>query len=102
MQYYTSIRPGRSKGDPFVTDVRQFIYRESGVTQYKLRHTGQWCDLPRTAKVPNVTTTTTQLYSEPPKIKLSKFKDLQELKAVIPRDYQTFYDNLLQMQLSQN
>ena len=94
VQYYSSIRPGIKKGDPVVTDVRQFQYSPDGTIHYKLRHTEEWSLLPRTSTAAKPAAVKTPLYQEAPKIKQTKYKHLQELKAVIPRDYHAFYDNL--------
>jgi hypothetical protein len=90
---FNSIRPGKKAGDAVVTDIHALRYVPSGEVFYKLRHIDTWSLLPNrrnTAKhyVPK------NLYTKPVNISADKFKSLQELKACIPKEYHTFYDNL--------
>jgi len=62
---HKTIRPGRKKGDPTVNEIRSLRYVPDGEILYK-----------------------------PLKIKKSKFEDLQSLKAAIPAEHHSFYDNL--------
>lgn len=95
LNYYDSIRPGKSKGDSVVTDIRQLKY-SGGEIMYKLVHTAQDNDfqyLPR--RVRKNTGNITQKYlTHKPQIKKTKFDHLQELKCVIPEQYHEFYDKL--------
>ncbi|KAJ2940829.1 hypothetical protein O0L34_g10080 [Tuta absoluta] len=90
-----SIRPGRKKGDPVVVDIRGLKYFEDGSILFKLRHPDEWTTLPQRRQIPRGgSETPKKLYSERIKIAESKFKHLQELKAVIDNDYHPFYDSL--------
>ena len=92
--YYRSIRPGTSAGDPQVVDIRGLLYSPDGVIQYKLNHTDAWTPLPRRSNKATATSTH-QLYRQPRPIKKTKWDHLQQLKAVVPKDYHAFYDQLI-------
>ncbi|CAG2225419.1 unnamed protein product [Mytilus edulis] len=96
LKYYSSIRPGNRVGDPVVTNIRVLKYTEDGSIQYKLNFSDQYQDLPRRSKVglPSVDDTIERLYLSQVPIKKAKYQHLQELKAVIPRDFHPFYDSL--------
>lgn len=98
---YESIRPGKKVGDPTVTNVHCYKYQpdSNGIKtplRYKLKFSDEYKDIPlprhfdtKPSGFPS------QLYSERLKIPRSKFQHLQELKAVIGKDYHSFYDQLL-------
>lgn len=92
---YKSIRPGRSKGDPIVSNIRGLRYTPDINIQYKLNYEDEWASLPtprgQNSSAPEAPT---PLYSDSLKIQQSKYKHLQELKSVIPKDHHSFYDNL--------
>ena len=90
---FASIRPGKKAGDPTVSDVRGLLYLPSGIVCYKLRHTQEWVELPCRRRVQH--SSPGQLYKAPLKINADKFKNLQELKSVMPADCHDFYDGLL-------
>lgn len=95
--FYKSVRPGRCVGSPRVVDVRAFRYLPEGKIQFKLNFGDEWEDLPqrRDKNVrPMLFNNLPNLYKERVKIKKRKFNDLQELKAVLERDYHEFYDNI--------
>ncbi|CAG2231291.1 unnamed protein product [Mytilus edulis] len=96
LKYYSSIRPGNRVGDPVVTNIRVLKYTEDGSLQYKLDFSDQYQDLARRSKVglPSVDDTIERLYLSQVPIKKAKYQHLQELKAVIPRDFHPFYDSL--------
>ncbi|VDI01121.1 Hypothetical predicted protein [Mytilus galloprovincialis] len=96
LKYYSSIRPGNRVGDPVVTNIRVLKYTEDGSIQYKLDFSDQYQDLARRSKVglPSVDDTIERLYLSQVPIKKAKYQHLQELKAVIPRDFHPFYDSL--------
>lgn len=51
LNYFPSIRPGRTVGDPTVMDIKALKY-ENGSLMYKLRHTSEvWEQLPRRMKI---------------------------------------------------
>jgi len=97
LKYYTSIRPGSKLGDPVVTDIRVLKYTQDGVIQYKLNFADDYQYLPRRSKDghPNEEDKVDDLYTNPVPIKPSKYKHLQDLKIVIPKDFHPFYDNLI-------
>ena len=91
----TPIRPGRNKGDSVVTDLRAIQYLSDSTIHFKLDFDHDWSALPlKRGKSALVQAQPTQLYLERRKIQESKYKHLQELKAVLPRDYHSFYDGL--------
>lgn len=89
---FKSIRPGKKKGDPVVVDIRGLKYASDGSVFYRLRHNDPWASLPQRRASRN--SLPNQLYSQPISITESKFKHLQELKAVIDQDFHLFYDCL--------
>ncbi|XP_060081331.1 calcium-activated chloride channel regulator 4A-like [Ylistrum balloti] len=92
---YSSIRPGTKVGDPVVTDIRVLEYSPHCGIRYKLMYDQEFCDFPRKAKLNEQATpemTVAPLHATQCKVKESKYKHLQELKNVIPRDFHPFYD----------
>ena len=63
---------------------------------YKTQHSDDWSPMPkhqlRTATRDQPTVT--PLHTGRQMIKETKYKHLQELKTVIPKDFHTFYDHL--------
>ncbi|XP_065221373.1 uncharacterized protein LOC135846299 [Planococcus citri] len=96
LSWYPSIRPGKKTGDPCVTDIRALRHGPDGVLSYKLDHSSEtWDVLPTRKKAPKkVPNLIPKLFSTRRRIKDTKFRDLQSLKAVLPRDTHDFYDNL--------
>lgn len=88
---FKSIRPGKKKGDAVVVDIRGLKYCLDGSVLYKLRHNNEWTILPQRRATSN-NSLPQRLYLEKLKITESKYKHLQELKAVIDKDYHPFYD----------
>jgi hypothetical protein len=93
---YDSIRPGTRKGDPCVTDTKQYRCEVDGTVQFKLSHDSQqFTLLPRRRRsTPTPSPFPPLLYSSPIPIQRRKFNDLQDLKAVLHQDYHPFYDSL--------
>lgn len=92
LTYYSTIRPGHKVGDPVVTDIRQLRYKD-GSLEYKF----DYCEsdfLPLPQRCKENTGSVRRKYAETPKIKKSKYDDLQALKAVLPQDCHAFYDGL--------
>lgn len=99
IKFLTSLRPGRTVGDPLVTHIRAIKYSPNGTVHYKLRHSEGYmklcnqrnsvktCCAQSVEKLPN-------LYGKPISIKKNKFEHLQSLKRSLPEDYHPFYDNL--------
>ncbi|KAK6175213.1 hypothetical protein SNE40_013721 [Patella caerulea] len=98
LNYYSSIRPGKKVGDPVVNDIRVLKYNpgKDGRIEFKLHYSDEFQELPRRffVKSPGGEEVG-KAYTVPLKIKASKYNHLQELKSVIPKDYHSFYDNLL-------
>ncbi|KAK9744311.1 hypothetical protein QE152_g7933 [Popillia japonica] len=95
-QYYSSIRPGRTTGDPVVSNINGLKY-ENGSIQYKLRHTSEWTDLPRRIWKPVSNTPISSvpvLYGSRLKIKKEKYEHLMILLKGINQEYHDFYKNL--------
>lgn len=90
---FTSIRPGRGKGDPTVVDIRCLKYSPDGSVQYKLNFDSEWDEIPE-HRVNNGDGIVRQLYKNRLKIPGSKFQHLQDLKEYILDDHHDFYDNL--------
>jgi len=93
VKYYTSIRPGSSKGDPTVTDIRCLKYKPDSFIQYKLMYDDEWKDLPHRNKKIG-TFQVKRLYKDRIKIKNEKFEHLQQLKSVLPKHTWQYYDNV--------
>lgn len=97
--HYPSIRPGSGSGSAVVTDIRILKYLPEGNIQFKLGYTDEiFQDIPkpratRTRK-PEESDTVPNLYRNRISIKKKKYQHLQELKSVVPQDYQSFYDVL--------
>lgn len=93
---YESIRPGKSVGDPTVTDIRAILFSPSGDIKNKLNFNEDFQNLPQMKRVakPLSLYSFPQLHSESLKISNIKWKDLQDLQIFLPRDCHSFYDNL--------
>lgn len=90
---YSSIRPGKVKNDAVVTDLRMLCYNPDGVISYKLDFDEELKPLPsRPRKIPALQYP--RMHKQPLKISENKWKDLQELKSVLPKDCHHFYDLL--------
>lgn len=97
IQFYKSIRPGKSIGDPKVTDIRALRYESNGSILYKTWYKDEWRPLPqrRSSKYnPCETSDLPQLHQSRRKITARKFQDLQEIKKTLPSDYHKYYDDL--------
>lgn len=91
---HTSIRPGRSVGDPVVVQLKTIKYTCEGIS-YKLQYDEEYRLLPHRPKNINLAQAEfPKLHTAPLPITERKFKDLQEIKNVIPRDCWPFYDTL--------
>lgn len=89
---YSSIRPGKSKGDLKVTDLRALKYLPNGEIFYKVAHDQKYELLPQRKNTVNYDLPYDQLYSNRLKISIKKWKDLQEMKSVLPADVHYFHD----------
>lgn len=95
LSYYNSIRPGFKKGDPVVTDIRSLKYNPTGSIEYKINYDEDWQLLPRRkSNNVNLSHNLPCLYKEALKIDKKKFENLQSLKAVLEKEFHSFYDNL--------
>ncbi|CAH2084777.1 unnamed protein product [Euphydryas editha] len=91
---YKSIRPGRKAGDPTVTDIRAILYDQDDTIKVKLNFDQDWFTLPQRYKSfdPGVFYSTLRKDMIP--ISASKYRHLQELKQVLPKECHNFYDTL--------
>jgi hypothetical protein len=95
-QQYSSIRPGKVKNDPVVTDIRALKYLPNGDIECKLDFDDDWKKLPqrKNLKVNNEKSFWPPLHNDELKITKTKWMHLQELKNVIPKEYHNYYDAL--------
>lgn len=88
-----SLRPGRNRtGEPVVNDIRAIKYLPNGELFFKINHSDEYQLLPQ--RKPLSEAEPPALYVGPIPLTESKYKHLQELKAVIEIDHHAFYDNL--------
>lgn len=92
---FKTIRPGSKPREPVVTQLRALMYLPNGRIMYKIDFNDEYRDLP-TKIIPynNAIHEPKQLHTESLKISKSKYDHLQQLKAVIPSKYHSFYDEL--------
>lgn len=98
IEFCKSIRPGRTKGDAKVTDIRALKYTPNREIFFKLRFTTLWKILPQRIDQKVVALkwcNLEQLYQNRIPIKRKKYEDLQYLKLTLPKDHHKFYDDLL-------
>lgn len=93
--FNASIRPGRKKGDPVVTNICALHYDPNGTISYKLHFSDAWENLPHRQRLPVCNKELSRLYEGPCSIDSIKFTHLQELKDLLPADCRLFYANLL-------
>lgn len=91
---FASIRPGKKKYDPTVSDLRSLIYLPNGHVMYKVNFDEEYVDLPIRIKPYECMVEPRQLHADQLPIKQSKWQHLQDLKTVIPQEYHSFYDNI--------
>lgn len=96
LMVYDTIRPGKAVGDPTVTDLRVIHYSPSGDIKTKLSFDEEFKALPHRKKLatPPPLSSFPQLHVEPLRITQLKWKNLQELKVVLPADCHSYYDSL--------
>jgi len=93
---YSSIRPGKGKGDPEVRDIRCLKYDPATKLIYFktiFSDSYEMLPLPRN-KYFKLTENYEKLYNSQLPLTLSKWTDLQKLKHVLPIDTHSFYDTL--------
>jgi len=97
-QIYRSIRPGNPKDNSEVKDVRVFKYNPTSlIIKFKLLFDDMYCALPLRVKSLEKEININSykpLYLKPIDLTLSKWEDLQKLKAVMPVDVHSFYNSL--------
>lgn len=95
IQTVSSVRPGQGKGDPCITDVKQYRCNADGDIHYKLSHNfdDNFQLLPKRRKSSN-NLSPDPLYKAQIPITLKKYNDLQIIKKVLHSDYHQFYDKL--------
>ena len=95
---YKTIRPGKKTNDPIVTDLKVLAYKPDGTIWYKLNFYDPLQLLPqRPLKLCNDVTPLSmlpKLYDAKLPISQGKYKDLQDLKAVLPSNCHSFYDDI--------
>ena len=94
---YSSIRPGNTKGDPQVTDLRWIQYQPCGRILYKVNYDDELEELPRRPLRPlksGISYRFPKAYTQRRMIPIDKWRDLQDLKLMIPSDCHSFYDTL--------
>lgn len=92
---FRSIRPGVKAGDHTVNNLRSMIYLPSGQIKYKIDFDDEYQDLPRKIIPFDCEKHEPQkLHQNRLNIKKSKYEHLQQLKAIMPEKYHSFYDNL--------
>lgn len=91
---FNSIRPGKGKNDPTVSELRSLIYLPNGDVKFKINFDDEYTDIPCRIKKYGCKREPNRLHSGPLPIQSNKWKHLQELKKVIPQEYHFFYDNL--------
>lgn len=93
---FESIRPGKMKQDPTVSDLRCLKYLPDGTIHYKVNYDDEYKILPQRTRLPTLPKETIfkPLFPARLPIKNTKWKHLQELKTVLNLDVHSFYDNL--------
>lgn len=87
LNYLKSIRPGTSKGDTCVFNLRALKYTSGSGAQYKIKFDDQWNFLPHriTRQQTGESITTPELYNHRLLINKRKYEDLQHLTRMIPQ-----------------
>lgn len=91
---FSSIRPGRKKYDPTVSELRAIMYLPCGSVKTKVNFDEDYIDLPTRIKPYVGHVEPKQQYFARLPIKSSKWNHLQNLKPIMPEEYHYFYDNL--------
>ena len=94
LQLISSIRPGIRKGDPVVTNLKWIQYKPELSLNIKLNFSDEFSTLPRRIKIPSDEIVLEPLYHSKIPLQASKFKHLQELKSVLPKDVHSYYDKM--------
>ncbi|KAL7865196.1 hypothetical protein SRHO_G00104430 [Serrasalmus rhombeus] len=91
-----SPRPGTSSGDATVHELRAVKYNISGAVEYKLQHSDGWSPFPRRElrSLGNDSSVISRLHSTCLTVKEQKYRHLQQLKELIPKDFHSFHDSL--------
>ncbi|XP_051746313.1 uncharacterized protein LOC127510601 isoform X1 [Ctenopharyngodon idella] len=90
-----SIHPGIKLDDP--SDIRAIRYNINGTMDFKIQHSADWTPFSKNQQIQHTNSSSpsvTPLYTESLKIKEMKYRHLQDLKEIIPKDFHSFYDNL--------
>lgn len=96
LMIFDSIRPGKKPGDPVVTDIVAIKYLPEGEILTKIgSFDAQYEAIPQRRRRNKVSLSSfKQLHSAPLKLPYAKWLDLQELKHIVPKDAQVFYEQL--------
>lgn len=86
---------GKIAGDPTVNQLRCLKYTPNGEISFKLNFDDEYKPLPQRRSSSTITNLEPKrMYWERLTISQSKYKHLQDLKALIPSDTHAFYDNI--------
>ncbi|XP_075155531.1 uncharacterized protein LOC142228881 [Haematobia irritans] len=91
---YTSIRPGRSSGDPTFNKLRALGYDNSGSLYYKTDICAEYEILPQRRATTYKSAQPSPLYSNKIELSKKKWDHLQDLKNLLPKDCHHFYEQL--------
>ncbi|ROI93610.1 hypothetical protein DPX16_3280 [Anabarilius grahami] len=81
------------ESDSSQTAANEGRYNVDGSMEFKLLHSDNWQPF-TSPSLRKTCVIVAQLYTSSPKIKALKFKHLQELKHVLPKDFHPFYNAL--------
>ena len=88
MDKYSSIGPGIGVGSATDSAIRVLKYDSNGDVYFRTSYGGTFEKLPEPRKPVHVSDGgITPMYKNPLPVKNTKFQHVQQLKAVIPRDY---------------
>lgn len=96
LSYCSSLRPGNKAGNHVVTDIKCTQYCPSGELKVKTSYQDEYSSIPSRIKVPLVDDLEQikALYQNKPKITSIKFRHMQEMKHVLPKEVHNIYDSL--------
>ena len=94
--YITSIRLGRTVGEPTVHQLRALKYTVDGKIKYKFGFSKGilFQKLPQKINIPIELFTSIQMFNHLHHIPLRKYQALQSMKQVLPKDAHHYYDTL--------
>ena len=90
-EFLKSVRPGKKRNDPTVSDVCAYRYTDTDIS-YKLSWRDSWTSLPCRLNVEEKSWI--PMFPNRPTITARKFDDLQSLRHVVPDHVHNFYSQL--------